>query len=526
MILGESTAAESACCVAISPDGEMIAAGYSNGVIKLWNSNGREVSTLKADENDSVSSISFSHDGKTLVVGCAYRLQFWSTQEGTIELKMTHVLDIDIRYVAFSPDDHLLAVVNDKNIITLWLKNDRNWLNKNSHLKKLRTLKHEDSHDKLIAKACFFSNSSQTGIITYNYGNTIQFWDCIDKFSGYCQEDGNFYGHADEIISIALSGDSKTIATTSLDGTIKVWSSSGFLLETLYSDKENCDPSDRVGISQDGQTVIAILKIGKVVIWRRNKSFRYDLIHEEEELVSEFALSPDGAFYLTVNHDSSAMKIFGLRGNRPQFIFEVSNQVKGRFDSSGELIVSVDTSKRVNIWKFRDDAFIKVDSDFGTNIRYANFFRSSLLCANPKSDDQDLLITLDETSEFNVWKVSKKESERHFKWENEADIIDIQFAEKTILILSESSSTESGTKEFYIDLCSLNSINPKTIRLTSGELSAISVNLGCQVIAVADLQVSHYENRVRLWNLSLDDLEQKSAALQAGVRSKLEIIHR
>lgn len=517
-ILGDTTSKSndvSATCVAFSPDGEIIAAGYTNGVVKLWKYD-KKIPTTKAAGSGSVNSINFSHNGETLVVGCANELQFWSTKEESIKPRLTHVLNADVRYVIFSPDDNLLALVDTKNVITLWLKNDKDWLNSDTEFKKFRTLKHEDSYDKSIEKICFLTNLDRPISIAYNYGNTIQFWNCIDKFSGYCQDDEKFYGHTDKIMSIALSGDGKTIVTTSLDRTIKVWSNSGMLLETLHNGKNGYYPRDRVKISRDGQTIIAVLGIGKVIVWRRNENLRYDKIYEKEEFISEFDLSPGGDSYLIVSQDNAVMKVFILRENRYQLIFEEPNQTKVNFDSTGEVITSVNADKIVNIWRFKGVSLVKNNSGFGNNVQYANLLHNDSLTSTAY---KSWVVTVDGNSGLNFWKVDG-ELDRQVKRDIEARIIDLQFTGKTILILSESS-----TGEFYVELYRLSGASTKTIPLAYGILSTISLNIDCKVIAVADSEVNDYENRVRLLNLDIANLEQVLATPQSGIRSKFEIIN-
>jgi len=326
-------------------------------------------------------------------------------------------------------------------------------------------------------------------------------------------------------VSIALSGDGKTVVTGSLDRTIKVWNNNGIFLGTLYSGKQEDEPGSRVKISRNGQTIIAAIKIGKVIVWKKNDNLRYDKVHEEEEFISEFDLSHNGDFYLTVNRDNAVMKVFSLCGNKHQIIFEEGNQTKVNFDSSGEVITSVNIDNIVNIWNFKDGVFFKAKSDFGNNIQYAKSFHNNSLVSNDcKSDHNHWVVTIGETSELNIWSVNreleKKELHKQINRDTEARIIDLQFTGKTILILSEFSFGE-----FYVELYSFSGNSNKMIPLTPGSLTTISLTMDCNVIVVADFEVEDYENRIRLWDLDLAHLEQELTTLQSGIRSKLEIIN-
>jgi WD40 repeat protein len=63
--------------VAFSPDGQLLAPGFDDDTIKLWDvANGRLVRTLEG-HTDVVLSVAFSPDGKILASGSA---------DGTIKL--------------------------------------------------------------------------------------------------------------------------------------------------------------------------------------------------------------------------------------------------------------------------------------------------------------------------------------------------------------------------------------------------------------------------------------------------------
>jgi|GEM_PF-4579580 len=55
--------------LAISPDGESIAAGFKTGLVVLWNAKARTPSTLRTEPLSPVNDLAFSPDGKFFATG-------------------------------------------------------------------------------------------------------------------------------------------------------------------------------------------------------------------------------------------------------------------------------------------------------------------------------------------------------------------------------------------------------------------------------------------------------------------------
>ena len=67
--------------IMISPDGQTVASGSDDGVIKLWNvKTGEEIRTLKGD--DALKSVRFSPDGETLASSGAEKITLWKVKTG------------------------------------------------------------------------------------------------------------------------------------------------------------------------------------------------------------------------------------------------------------------------------------------------------------------------------------------------------------------------------------------------------------------------------------------------------------
>lgn len=238
--------------LALSPDGQLLAAGTSIGVIRLFDLSTRELlhtfqGFSRSDYRYSswVHSVAFSPDGQILAsLDNDQTIKLWNPNTG--ELRHTLGVDsIEFKSVAFSPDGQILASSSSDKTIKLW--------NPNSG-ELLRTFEANSNNVHLA-----FSPNGQI-LVTVADGETIKLW---NPNTGELWH--TFGVDAINFGSIAFSPDGQFLATGSRDQTIKLWNpNTGELLHTLEGDSVNCRS---VTFSPDGQFLASCGKI-TVQVWR------------------------------------------------------------------------------------------------------------------------------------------------------------------------------------------------------------------------------------------------------------------
>jgi WD40 repeat protein len=121
------------CSLAYSPDGKTLAAGDSSGAVKLWSIGAdEEPVSVAVDNSGNVRSLAFSPDGKTLVAGSIWKgkpLASICDVAKTKEVDQLQGPDHWVHHVAISPDGKWLAAaggqgytgaVADKYSVVIW----------------------------------------------------------------------------------------------------------------------------------------------------------------------------------------------------------------------------------------------------------------------------------------------------------------------------------------------------------------------------------------------------------------------
>jgi WD40 repeat protein len=220
-------------CMALSPDGMLLATGGGAQEISLWQieapapgaDGGCEQdasfrATLRstfAGHTSSVFSLAFSRDGKWLASGgFDQTVRLWSVPDGTEQA----VLDGHtgpVRSVAFSSDGRRLASASSDGTVRLW------------DVKTARPISALEGHDEAVC-AVAFSPDGQL-LASGSEDRTIRLWDL-----GLAEATGRagdvplravLQRHTGAVWSLVFSPQGRTLASGGLDRSCRLWSPTG-----------------------------------------------------------------------------------------------------------------------------------------------------------------------------------------------------------------------------------------------------------------------------------------------------------
>ncbi|MBX2863151.1 MAG: AAA-like domain-containing protein [Leptolyngbyaceae cyanobacterium MAG.088] len=330
--------------VAFSPDSDYLVSASADTTAKIWPiSYDNTVPTLAAPpitlkgHEGRVNAIDISLDSQTLVTGSEDgHLKFWD-RTGKLLLDIP-AHKASVSQVAISPDGLILATASEDHTIKLWEATSGRLLNE---LKE---------HQAPVYGIAFNPNGRL--LASTSDDKTIKLWPLnpdgsINQETEEDPEESPIItldGHQDRVWQVKFSPDGRQLASTSLDNTIKLWTSSGTLVTTLKGHDAGTWGLD---FSPNGQVLASSSDDATVRLWRLDKIPR--TLHGYQGPVTNLALNQQT---LAAGSWDKTIRLWGWQGNLKSVLEGHTDRIwQVAFSPDGQTLASASWDQTVKLWQ-------------------------------------------------------------------------------------------------------------------------------------------------------------------------------
>jgi WD40 repeat protein len=382
--------------VAVNANSELLAAGDTNGEIRVWRiSDNKQLLNLNRCSS-WVWSVAFSPKDKTLAYCDDKAVKLWNIEtqkcEATLEGHLSWIYQ-----VAYSPDGAFLASASTDSTIKIW----------DLHTQQcLHTL---SEHEGFVFSVAFSPDGQS--LASSGLDRTIRLWNVS---TGQCVN--ILAGHTAWVWSVAFSPKGDTLASGSHDQTVKLWDiETGQCLKTL---KGHTAWVWSVAFSPNGKQLASSSDDQTVRLWDCETGQCINTLQEHTSRIWSVTFSPNGEFLASGGEDQS-VRFWDTQNAAPQSLSNTSTElgIGGRcrkkllgatnlvwsiaFSRDGQSIASGSEDQKIRLWNLETGECFQTLEGHNRRIwsvAYSPFTEPSKPLAN-------LLVSRSDDHTIKVWQV-------------------------------------------------------------------------------------------------------------------------
>ncbi|MGB3532173.1 MAG: NB-ARC domain-containing protein [Microcoleaceae cyanobacterium] len=329
--------------MSFSPDGQLVASGGEDKIVRIWQVNTGECLQRCFDHQDTINYVNFSPDGTLLVSGSDDQtIRLWQVKTGKC-LSIFNGHTEAVKRVCFSPDGNTIASSSEDQSIKLWQTETGECL---------QTFWGDFSLNWTVTFATT-AKVKQQAIASSCDENTVKLWNVE---TGQCVH--TLTGHQDSVWTVAFSPQGELLASSSDDQTVKLWNvHEGEILKTLRGFKSQvCS----LAFSPDQPILATGSQEQLVQLWDINSGQRLRTLRGHKHQVWSFAISPDRAMLVT-GSDDHLVRLWDIHTGRciRRFSGHTDWVWSVAFHPSGQLVASGSYDQTVKVWNLQTGDCVK-----------------------------------------------------------------------------------------------------------------------------------------------------------------------
>lgn len=263
--------------IAFSPDGSVIASSSPEELF-IWDTETKR-RLVSIDGHIGIWGMALSPDGNTIATSIREKIYFWDLNNGKNKALIFAGHHSSYKDIAFSPDGTTLAC-NDS-FIVLW--------DLSNYVYKATVYARSTTPNGYVITSGYtslvYSRDGQYLIAGNRYGFVHLFY----KGRTYVN---SLIGHTDEVTSIAISQDNNIIASGSKDNTIRIWDVD--TATELHTCKGHTDNVNYVAINHDASIVASGSDDATIILWDTDTGLPISTLSGHTHGIQSLAFSFDG----------------------------------------------------------------------------------------------------------------------------------------------------------------------------------------------------------------------------------------
>jgi WD40 repeat protein len=322
-------------CVALSPNGELVASGGWDHIVWIWDSHTMKQLRALEGHTGTIVSVAFSPDGKWLASTSEDQTtKLWDVEKGRLALTIPRHGSIveKAAFVGSHAHGQLLAV-SAGNTVQRW---DLDSIGERNELITLR------ANDRPITMIGFSPHRHL--VLASSVDHTVRAWGVDTRSIRHV-----FTGHDANVATLRISPDDLHFASASRDGAIRIWDLDADASQILRGTTRNVPIRD-VAYTPDGTLLASGGDDSEIRIWSAKDGRLLHAFNTPADILG-LAFSPDATLLASAG-DDGVIRLW--RTDNWSRMRELAGHQKGvyalAFSPDGSLLLSASADKTARLW--------------------------------------------------------------------------------------------------------------------------------------------------------------------------------